>query len=190
MCGAQQIETKLREWDENTNINKMFTASDEAFSLLVLENYYDYWCEERKWRSENPGEKFQPDAELLKKICPKYNQRAEYINSKVGDVARFKLVAVKVPGGGGWTKEGIKRYNDLIAMVEEKRETEGNAYNHYFGRQLYTHSKERMGIDEKGQHKRCRKRAATTPLKEQPALERPKYTLPTFNTAGGNMAEI
>ena len=187
MVGAQKIDTKLRSWDETTNVNEIFTPSDEAFCLLVLENYNEYWSAEREYLDKHPGEKFQPASlDELKKICPKYNQKAEYITTKKGDEAKFKLVPIKTKGGGGWLPAGIKRYNDILNRIEKKREENGDKFNKLFGKFLYKYSNKSMGIDDQDRHVRCRKRTTTIPLKEQPPTEKPKYRLPT----SGNSVQV
>ena len=96
--------------DKNNN-SELFTQSDEAFTLLVLENYFHRWMDIYKKEDGIPRrrvgsrKKKQPDSE----VKPKYTSGGlVYKNSK--DVK-----------GKGWQDDGILRYNDLFGFVEEDR---------------------------------------------------------------------
>lgn len=76
-----------------TNLSKVFSASDEAFALLLVENYWKRWMRLRSQPKEVPKEYFN----------------AKYTDSRAGRVT------------SGFNTEGIKKYNDLVKMVREKR---------------------------------------------------------------------
>jgi hypothetical protein len=76
------------------------TVSDEAFAILIYENYIDKWI--AKFHMERRGAKTIPT------IKSKYT-------SSVNDQCLY----------GGWSTDGIARFNNLCALVQKDRLTEG-----------------------------------------------------------------
>tara|TARA_B100000768_G_C10967018_1_gene244145 strand:+ start:73 stop:522 length:450 start_codon:yes stop_codon:yes gene_type:complete len=101
---------KWRYHAYNSVISDIFTESDEAFAMLLLENnakdYKQMVVLDRKLTRKEAMPKYTKDPNLTEK---------------------FK----------GWSKNGIKRYNDLIKVVKRNR--------------LTTHSKE-MEVELKGDY--------------------------------------
>jgi hypothetical protein len=76
------------------------TVSDEAFAILIYENYIDKWI--AKFHMEQRGEK------AIGMIKGKYT-------SSVNDECLY----------GGWSTDGIARFNELCAIVKNDRLNEG-----------------------------------------------------------------
>ena len=95
-----------REWKDGVGrfmVRDLATVTDEAFGLLVLENIWDAWMEvpvEEYFAPKKRGEKRKREVRTGK--YTKDSKRA----------SKFK----------GWSKDGLKRMNQLIAMVKEDRE--------------------------------------------------------------------
>ncbi|KAI2490820.1 hypothetical protein MHU86_23755 [Fragilaria crotonensis] len=86
---------------------RIVTKSDEAFALLMFENYID------KWKSMPPvaDEAEDSDSEQgQRKKKAKPRQRA-YTQTKSGHCKY-----------GGWSHEGIARFNELYSLVQEDRQ--------------------------------------------------------------------
>jgi len=81
----------------NTVVSDIFTESDEAFCMLLLENNVDDY-----------GLLVNLDRQLTRKEArPKYSTI-----SNESEVSK------------GWSRKGIKRYNDLVKIVRSGRRTE------------------------------------------------------------------
>ena len=101
---------KWRYHAYNSVISDIFTESDEAFAMLLLEN-----------NAKDYKQMVVLDRKLTRKeAMPKYTKDPNMTE-------KFK----------GWSKNGIKRYNDLIKVVKRNR--------------LTTHSKE-MEVELKGDY--------------------------------------
>jgi hypothetical protein len=96
-----------------TNDRTLCTVSDEALALLLLENSFDHW----------------QDIDRLRKgeVTPKQGQKRREFESDVptrytkGGIVYDTTVKNNDPKG--WSAEGIKRYNELYAMVKEDRKS-------------------------------------------------------------------
>ena len=100
---------KKRDWRLNHRkeiFSKFVTVADEALALLVLENNVEVWfevanenCLEEKRSDENRGE-----------------------TDETTSVAVYTGKGANCDGTKkGWSKEGIKRYNELYRKVKEIR---------------------------------------------------------------------
>ena len=81
---------------------------EEAFALLVFENYFDRWhylAESKRMSLEDNGT-----------TCPPLQDVPDVLYQK--KVARRKD---NVYTAGKWTDEGIERYNIILGEVEERR---------------------------------------------------------------------
>jgi hypothetical protein len=100
----------LRRWcllHLRQGISKFCTPSTEAIVLLIVENNYNRWVDEL----ENIGIKTK------KELAP-----ALYTNAGIsqrGGPATSKQ-------GGGWSDEGIQRFNDLVLWVKNDRKNRGS----------------------------------------------------------------
>ena len=94
------------------NDSELYTHSDEAFTLLLLENNFDRWMDIYQRHDGRPS----PDIGSGKKkkftsdVCPKYTYGG-IVYSKEKSVSNSK----------GWTKEGIERFNELFDRVNQDR---------------------------------------------------------------------
>lgn len=91
-------------------LSSVFRVSDEAFALLMVDNYIERWVEIAQDEKENPH-RDKDEAQAKRK-----RQRAirgKYTCSSNGNVH------------GGWEEEGIARYNEYFAMVKEMRKEKG-----------------------------------------------------------------
>lgn len=86
-------------------ISKFVTSSTEAIVLLILENNYDRWMDE----AENPTKE-------KKELVP-----ALYTNSGISQRGG-RATSRK---GGGWSTEGILRFNALVSCVRHDRKNRG-----------------------------------------------------------------
>ena len=75
------------------------TVSDEAFAILLYENYIDKWIS--RYHAEKRGEK------------PKGKMTGKY-TSTIADSCLY----------GGWSVEGVARFNELCAIVDKDRKTD------------------------------------------------------------------
>ena len=93
-----------RNWNQQHlrfPFSKFCTPSTEALVLLILENSYDRWVD----KSLNPDK-----------------MRIEYVQAKYtngGISQRGGLASSRK--GGGWSTEGIHRFNELCTMVKSDR---------------------------------------------------------------------
>jgi hypothetical protein len=91
---------------------KMVTKSDEAFALLIFENYIDKWATSTPDGSEH-DERIPGGGEPEVSVHGKRKQprlRGKYTHKKSGHCKY-----------GGWSREGISRFNDLYNLVHEDR---------------------------------------------------------------------
>ena len=104
----ESIRERLVEVEDNS---ELFTMSDEAFTLLILENYYDRWMDIYHSTGGVPRrrlgsrKKKEPDSE----VKPKYT---------AGGIVYKNSTDTK---GKGWQDDGILRYNELFEWVEQDR---------------------------------------------------------------------
>ena len=78
-------------------ISKYVEVSDEAFALLLVENSWDRWCQMYT----------EGDMTIQTKIHTKYTKTMKGFHKKTNTPKKF----------GGWSREGLKRYNELYALV-------------------------------------------------------------------------
>jgi hypothetical protein len=104
----------LASESNNTRPAKLVTASDEAFALLLFENYIDKWIEMAK--TQTPNKEPQPeeagDNQNKRKAAAANRRRGKYTGAAVKS-GHCKF--------GGWNREGMARFNELYAMVREDR---------------------------------------------------------------------
>ena len=78
---------------KTTNLSEVFSVSDEAFALLMVDNYWVRWHRLRHPKENKPKEWYA----------------AQYTGSEEGR------------NESGFTRKGVQKYNDLVKMVQEKR---------------------------------------------------------------------
>jgi len=87
-------------------VSHLFTPYDEALALLILENN----CLGIRHISENG-----PPADKKTKIKTKYTCKGQFKKGEGGGMKR------KADGGHGWTKAGMRRFMELVRIVDESR---------------------------------------------------------------------
>ena len=102
----------------NPAYNKeLFTKSDEAFTLLLLENYFERWMDIYK---ENGGH--IPTARGSRKKVNQSQVRPKYTSGgNVYQEGTSNSERILTARGKGWDIAGIKRYNELFERVEADR---------------------------------------------------------------------
>ena len=95
-------------WKNKAAITNLASPSDEALALLLLENSEARWIEESE--AERRGE------EVAESTLPKtrYTNNGEK-RAKKGFTKKF----------GGWSNEGIDRFNNLVGLVKLDRAVNG-----------------------------------------------------------------
>ncbi len=80
------------------------SVSDEAFALLMLDNYYERWIKERMERFEK-SKQLTPDKKFVR------GRKGKYTAPKNGN-REYR----------GWSNEGILEYGRLLKMVRNSRQ--------------------------------------------------------------------
>jgi hypothetical protein len=81
-------------------LSKFMTISDEALTLLLVENSYDRWIDMAKTKNTK-----------VSNIPPKYTNGGISSIDSQGSSRKY----------GGWSIEGLKRFDQLYAMVQADR---------------------------------------------------------------------
>lgn len=92
----KKYKATISEAKSNETGESIVTISDEAFALLMYENYMDKWIE--RYHDEKRGEPGK------KRIAGRYTK------SSIGYCEY-----------GGWSEDGVLRFNELCKMVQEDR---------------------------------------------------------------------
>jgi len=88
-----------KEFNRSAVFDNLYTASDEAFGLLVLENNWDRW----KWEAERTKEEIEAQKEDRPDV--------KYTTGKGGAARKHQ----------GWNGKGLRRYNELGELVTNDR---------------------------------------------------------------------
>jgi hypothetical protein len=112
VCGANAWrtakKTMLVSEARHSDNSKMVTTSDEAFALLLIDNYLEKW---------------KTGAELVDKDNPTeaddgQNMTTKKTKRQAGKYTEKKKGTCKY---GGWSDDGIRQFNALRIMVKENR---------------------------------------------------------------------
>jgi len=93
-------------------ISEMATISDEAFTLLLLENYWEGW-------STKNLDEYKSEVTIDETTNQKKKRKATW--------GKFTSGAWGSRRFGGWSKEGLIRFNQLYSQVEEDRKKDNAA---------------------------------------------------------------
>ncbi len=168
--------------------------STEAFAVLAFENCHDCWLEQFALKELFPAYKLAPSKKLLKEgdekwvpiprgsdgnplVVPKDKDGVpEYQFKKGTEIgmlgAKYKGVYTKSDCGsdksGGWTNEGLTRFNTLVAANKAARATElGGTLE----QQVLEHLRQVNGVTESNHalhlRSRSRKRKGSTEPEEK-----------------------
>jgi len=99
--------TNWRDSCTKSTVSEMATVSDEAFAYLLVENYWNKWSavDLQTYQKESTFENGSVKKKKRTATFGKYTQNAY-------GAKRF----------GGWTREGLIRFNVLYAEVKADRE--------------------------------------------------------------------
>lgn len=89
---------------------KIVTVSDEAFALLVYENYVDKWIKAAAKEEEEDTTEAGRDNQKKNKAAERMRGMYTGATAKSGQ-CKF----------GGWNRDGMVRFNELFALVKEDR---------------------------------------------------------------------
>jgi hypothetical protein len=97
---AQKQYQRISQATMTGSSDKLVTVSDEAFALLMYENYFDKWTAQANAQA---GQSVQRERKVI---------RGKYTVQNSG-TCKY----------GGWNHDGMKRSNYLYALVEEDRKS-------------------------------------------------------------------
>jgi len=109
--------TRWRDSCTKCTVSEMATASDEAFAYLLVENYWSTWSavDLDKYQRESTFENGSVKKKKRTATFGKYTQNAY-------GAKRF----------GGWTRDGLIRFNELHGEVKADREKNGSIVEENF----------------------------------------------------------
>jgi hypothetical protein len=91
---------------------KIVTVSDEAFALLLFDNYIEKWIEMAAESAKEKEETLQGERDKQDKKKTTERRRGKYTGASVKS-GHCKF--------GGWSQHGMKRFNALFTLVKEDR---------------------------------------------------------------------
>ena len=94
-------------------IRDMATISDEAFALLLLENYWESW-------STKNVEEYKTEVAFDESTNQKKKRKATWGKYTSGAWGSKRF--------GGWSKDGLQRFNQLYTEVQKDREKSNAVY--------------------------------------------------------------
>jgi len=88
-------------------VEKVATASDEAFALLCIENYFEHWLAKARhcYMHNKPEGDFEKDVDKSERTKP-----GKWTSGRRNPNLNF-----------GWHRDGVIRYNELMKSVKEDR---------------------------------------------------------------------
>ena len=91
------------------SMSKVFTITDEAYALLMVENYYERWVTLAKNKKRNDEGGGGSQESVNENSRHEQIVRARYTGSTNGNIH------------AGWEQKGIDRFNVLARMIRERR---------------------------------------------------------------------
>jgi hypothetical protein len=107
---------------QGCKLSEVATPSDEALTLLLIENSIHRWTREFEVREEKGDQHQIKEDELL----PTKYTSAGYNKRQKGLTKRYK----------GWTQAGIQRFNEILDQVKEDRRMNGTEFDECFAAHL------------------------------------------------------
>ena len=110
--GRQKQHQRVSEATDKGSQAKTVTISDEAFALLIFENYIDKWISTMTSADNVQGDGLV-EPEVQGEVLGRMKQprhRGKYTSKKSGHCKY-----------GGWSREGMARFNELYKLVREDR---------------------------------------------------------------------
>jgi len=81
-------------------MSNVFSVTDEAYALLMVENYYERWVSLSEKKNINEGGEGVQESRI---------KRAKYTCSSQGNIH------------AGWEEKGILRFNEIAGMIKNQR---------------------------------------------------------------------
>jgi len=100
-----------KEGCQKKKVSEMATISDEAFALLLMENYWDYWA---NLNLQDYKSEVVYDTGSNKKI------------KRTANWGKYTKIAYGARRYGGWTSSGLLRFNELFHQVKADRLKNGD----------------------------------------------------------------
>ena len=128
VIGMREFRKRIAAFD---SYDALFTACDEAFIYLVLENNYARWMDmfKRSAQAAREGGRLGKSPwEFKSSVKTKYTEGGQQ-----------RPVDQPLVGGAwqqskGWSDAGIERYNELFGLVKENRVTYKQTIEEWFSR--------------------------------------------------------
>ena len=121
-CASSSYVDDMKYGEESFDEN--VTVAEEAFAIIVMENNYKRWCHIAAGREGQT-----PKAKWMKQV------------SQASEKGRN--------ASGKWTDEGMERFNDIVNMVQEKRDCRARSDYMAGVKRLYENEAERERIRKK-----------------------------------------
>ena len=116
ICGTSNIRFKEKMFYEK--LSDAITISEEAFGVLVFENYFKKWlfCVKNKLKKRN-----QTQDQTVEDAESEIDMND--ITEKIPSVLYQKNITTKdkKETAGTWTEKGYERYNELLSLVRDSR---------------------------------------------------------------------
>lgn len=111
-------------------ISKVMNSGDEALALLLLENSWEHWREMYNMEFDENGCTRGVNADSP-------NGRLDARSKAFRDAKSESPIYTRCGGGstkkhGGWSVEGLERYNELFGLVKKSRVTDGKAFDKFW----------------------------------------------------------
>ena len=122
-CVLGRSRYKKRMAAQPRKDDDLFTASDEAFIYLVLENAWDRWVDiHRQGRAQSAprGSRVKKKWRWESDVALRYTEGGILFKEKPSHQT-----------SNGWTSEGINRYNELFRRVKKDREQHGEVFREW-----------------------------------------------------------
>jgi len=125
------VQSFNRAWKNNASITELATPSDEALALLLLENSLLRWTAE--FDKVGRGEVVTKDDKQLPK--PLYTSSNNHRGELKGFTRRY----------GGWSDQGIARFNELYKMVRDDRVKHSSWFDEIMAKRISAIGEEEVG---------------------------------------------
>ncbi len=109
-------------------VDAVATVSDEAFALLLLENYWDFME--------------QVDKKEFYSLASSTRQKRDHRDNEAADQSKTKATGKWTSSWRGsrrycgWNSEGLLRFNELVAIVKQDRTDNNAQFQQQFGKHL------------------------------------------------------
>jgi hypothetical protein len=132
----------LENWSETSNIDEIVTASDEAFALTLLVNYWEQFLS--NW-DKSVAARFTD--RKLEKGTPTGNRKMQGGWSAEGMALFNKLFDLVKKHRAGESKPSTNTFGDEEGVGSYSQEPTQKSFNDHFGEALWTISDGRYGFD-------------------------------------------